>query len=176
MLAKNIDNALTIWSRHKNTDVLSTYSRYPLFCTMLAELVPQFSFVDWLVAAMVATSRTQEKDKTPRSARPSRRKKDKKKSGVVVDKHAKAVALNMVASRIETVKANKGGGIELPYGTIAKVIEELLPTFPWLSRNMVKYHLKCLTSKKQRQQEPMGAIRRREETLLWTLGIRNQHC
>ena len=92
-----------------------------------------------LVAAMVATSRTQEKDKTPRSARPSRRKKDKKKSGVVVDKHAKAVALNMVVSRIETtVKANKGGGIELPYGTIAKVIEELLPTFPWLSRNMVK--------------------------------------
>ena len=128
----------------KNTNV----SHVGTMCCVLHDAcrtIPAFLICGFVAAIMVATTR----------------KKNKKKAGVVVDKHAKAVALNMVVSRIETVKANKGAGIELPYGTIAKVIDELLPTYPWLSRNMVKYHLKMLN---KHEAESTGAYRGKKET------------
>jgi hypothetical protein len=44
-----------------------------------------------------------------------------------------------VASQIETARANSNG-VTAPYGAIKTIIEEMLPTFPWLRKTMVKYH------------------------------------
>ena len=51
-----------------------------------------------------------------------------------------------MASQIETARANSNG-VTAPYGAIKTIIEEMLPTFPWLSKNMVKYHLIKLNKK-----------------------------
>jgi hypothetical protein len=67
-------------------------------------------------------------------------------SRIRIDKHAKALALNIVASRVEAARANSYGATA-PYGAIKTIIEEMLPTFPWLSKNMVKYHLIKLNKK-----------------------------
>ena len=71
---------------------------------------------------------------------PKQQKKRPAERCVRIDKHAKEVALNIVASRVETLRANSDGSTA-PYGAINTIIKELLPTFPWLSKNMVKYHL-----------------------------------
>jgi hypothetical protein len=63
-----------------------------------------------------------------------------------INKHAKAHALNIVASRVETARANSSSATA-PYGAINTIIEEMLPTFPWLSKNMVIYHLIKLNKK-----------------------------
>jgi hypothetical protein len=45
-----------------------------------------------------------------------------------------------LASRVETARANRNGATA-PYGAINTIIEEMLSKFPWISKNMVKYHL-----------------------------------
>ena len=58
-----------------------------------------------------------------------------------LDKHSCELAPQIVARKLETAKAN-GGGVRLPYGTITRVVEEMKPTFPWLTMGMVKSHMK----------------------------------
>jgi hypothetical protein len=66
----------------------------------------------------------------------TRRKANKKSAGNCqrIDKHAKELALNIVATRIESVRTNNGDGATAPYGAISTIIEEILPTFPWLTK------------------------------------------
>ena len=66
-----------------------------------------------------------------------------------IDKHAKAVALNMVASRVEVARANNGGVAK--YGAVTTIIEDLQPSFPWLTKNMVKYHLIKLNTQQEEE-------------------------
>jgi hypothetical protein len=76
----------------------------------------------------------------PQTTRRTMKQQKKRPAGVRIDKHAKEVALNIVATRVETLRANSEGATA-PYGAINTIIADLLPTFPWLSKSMVKYHL-----------------------------------
>ena len=67
-----------------------------------------------------------------------------------ISKHAKAMALNMVAMQVEAIRSNRPCGT-VPRNGIDNIIQEMLSTFPWLTKNMVKYHLVKLNATGKQQ-------------------------
>ena len=88
--------------------------------------------------------------------RTARRRKQRKKGPAVstagtchLTKHAKAIALDMVARHVETIRSNRPCGTA-PHNEINEIIKKVLPTFPWLTKNMVKYHFIKLKKERRR--------------------------
>jgi hypothetical protein len=65
-----------------------------------------------------------------------------------LDSYACNMALNIVARKVESVKANNGG--VAPYGTVTAIVREMTPTLPCLNKEMLRSHMKKL-NKQQKQ-------------------------
>ena len=81
-----------------------------------------------------------------KSNRPSKYKRVKPSD---VDNFSYELALQTIATKLETIKANSGG-LQLPYGAVTDVVKEMQPTYTWLTKDMVRDHLKTQRRKKNR--------------------------
>jgi hypothetical protein len=52
--------------------------------------------------------------------------------------------LNYIVRELEAAKANNNGRI--PYGGISSTCDKMKPALPWLTKDMIKYHLKKLNT------------------------------
>ena len=105
MLAKNLDNLFNFWSRHKK----SRGSDIDESCETSFEFptLPIFLFIAFLLllSGTIPALAVQQRDMAPQA---TRRKANKRSAGSCqrIDKHAKELALNIVATQIESVRAN----------------------------------------------------------------------
>jgi len=60
--------------------------------------------------------------------------------------------LDHVLRHLEEVKANNGG--KMPYGAVTSKHKEMKPLFPWLTIDMIKYHMK----RKKREESDQNVI------------------
>jgi hypothetical protein len=51
--------------------------------------------------------------------------------------------LNRIVTELESLKANKGGE-KIPHDAISAIVIKSKPTFQWLTKDMIKYHIKKL--------------------------------
>jgi hypothetical protein len=58
------------------------------------------------------------------------------------------MALNIVARKVEIMKANNGG--VAPYGAVSAIVSKMKPTLPWLNVEMLRSHLKKLNKQKSK--------------------------
>ena len=65
-----------------------------------------------------------------------------KKRPASLDRHTSNMALNIVARKVEAAKANNGGVVK--YKMITDIVESMKPTIPWLTKDMLKNHMKKL--------------------------------
>jgi hypothetical protein len=63
-----------------------------------------------------------------------------------LDRYTCNVALNIVARKVEIAKANNGGTI--PYGALSGIVTKMKPTLPWLTKEMLRTHIKKLNKAK----------------------------
>jgi hypothetical protein len=56
--------------------------------------------------------------------------------------------LNIVARKVEIVKANNGG--VAPYGAIRDIVNEMKPTLPWLNKEMMRTYMKIIRKEEVR--------------------------
>jgi hypothetical protein len=61
------------------------------------------------------------------------------KSSKLDKDHEMTLILNVVARKVEVERSNHGGVAR--YGAIAKIIKEMKPRNPWLTKRKVMYHL-----------------------------------
>jgi hypothetical protein len=80
-----------------------------------------------------------------RTIQPNRRKKYKKRP-VGLDHHTCDMNLDIIARKLECVKANNGG--VTPYGAIRDTVKTMKPTLPWLNTEMVRFHMRKLEKDK----------------------------
>jgi hypothetical protein len=59
-----------------------------------------------------------------------------------LDKNLVTLVLNNIIRELEATKANNGG--TLPHGAISRMVSEKKATLTWLTKDMIKYHLKKL--------------------------------
>ncbi|KAI2492619.1 hypothetical protein MHU86_21933 [Fragilaria crotonensis] len=74
------------------------------------------------------------------------RPKTYKKRPAGLDHHTCDMNLNIIARKLECVKANNGG--VTPYGAIRDIVKAMKPTLPWLSTEMVRFHMRKLAKAK----------------------------
>jgi hypothetical protein len=63
-----------------------------------------------------------------------------KKRPTGLDSYTCDMNLNIVARKVEIVKASNGG--VAPYGAIRDIVNELKPTLPWLNKEMIRTYMK----------------------------------
>jgi hypothetical protein len=56
--------------------------------------------------------------------------------------------INHIVRNLEESKANSASG-KIPYGLIGKCVKEIQPLCPWITRGMVKHHLKKLNTSRE---------------------------
>ena len=60
------------------------------------------------------------------------------------------MALDIVARKVQIVKANNGG--VAPYGAVTAIVSDMKPTLPWLNVEMLtRSHMKKLNQQKSKQ-------------------------
>ena len=64
-----------------------------------------------------------------------------------LDRYTCIMALTIVARKIEIAKANNGG--TTPYGTLSGIVAKMMPTLPWLTREMLRTHIKKINKAKK---------------------------
>ena len=64
-----------------------------------------------------------------------------------LDRYTCSMALNIVARKVEIAKANNGG--TTPYGTLSGIVAKLKPNLPWLTRAMLRTHIKKINKAKK---------------------------
>ncbi len=60
------------------------------------------------------------------------------------------MALNIVARKIEVEKANNGG--VLKYKAMTDIVNSMKPTLPWLTKDMLRNHIKKLNKEKMKRE------------------------
>lgn len=98
---------------------------------------------------MVGT--TTDKPDARRQRRPKGRPSTYKKRPQGLDRYTCNIALNIVARKVEIMKANNNGSV--PHGALNDIVTQMRPTLPWLTKEMLRSHVKKLN--KQKTCEPM---------------------
>ena len=62
-----------------------------------------------------------------------------KKRPVELDRQICEMALNIAARKVEVAKANNGGVVK--YKAMTDIVESMKPTFPWLTKSMLRNHM-----------------------------------
>ena len=77
-------------------------------------------------------------------AKRSYRNKKNQTSLLLAPDHEYTINLNLnyIVRELEAAKANNNG--KIPYGGISNICEKMKPALPWLTKDMIKYHLKKL--------------------------------
>jgi hypothetical protein len=86
-----------------------------------------------------------------RTIQPNRPKKYKKRP-VGLDHHTCDMNLDIIAKKLECVKANNGAAT--PYGAIRDIVKTMKPTLPWLNTEMVRFHMRKLEKGKNAHTMP----------------------
>jgi hypothetical protein len=72
-----------------------------------------------------------------------------KKRPADLDNYTCAMNLNIVARKVEILKANNGG--VTPYGAISSIVKGMQATLPWLTTQMVRFHIRKLNDAKEKE-------------------------
>jgi hypothetical protein len=79
-----------------------------------------------------------------------RRPSTYKKRPANLDRYTCDMALNIVARKIEVEKANNGG--VLKYKAMTDIVNSMKPTLPWLTKDMLRNHIKKLNKEKMKRE------------------------
>lgn len=102
-------------------------------------------FVCTHITVMVRTTSTDKHD-ARRQRRPKSRPLAYKKRPQGLDRYTCNIALNIVARKVEIVKANNNGSV--PHGALNDIVTQMKPTLPWLTKEMLRSHVKKLNRQK----------------------------
>ena len=94
---------------------------------------------------MVRTT-TDKPDTAWRQRRPSSRPSTYKKRPQGLDRYTCNMALDIVARKVEIAKANIHGSV--PHGALNGIVTQMKPTLPWLTKEMLRSHVKKLNKLK----------------------------
>ena len=97
---------------------------------------------------VIMTSTSQRNPNEAKGSKKANRPSTYKKRPPGLDSYTCNMALNIVARKVESVKANNGG--VAPYGTVSAIVREMKPFLPWLNKEMLRSHMKKL-NKQQKQ-------------------------
>ncbi len=118
----------------------------------------QHTMLTFLLLSFTIMTRTTDANKgnvEPSRKNQANRPSTYKKRPASLDHYTCDMNLNILARKVEVAKAHNGG--VTPYGAISKIVKEMKGTLPWVTTQMVRFHMRKL-NKEERNAETMPPV------------------